>query len=263
MQGSPLFMYDLGYYRVVFISILLGFALFILFSSFPRNVFAYETSYETGYDGDRFIGDSGGTEIKDSQGFKVPNTVSINKAELYLKTNGGNTPTDAITVRIETDSSNCPSGSLVDANATGTISAASISSSYSFVVVNFSGSFSLTAATQYHLVLSVTNQNNDVHFLLGDDSSSPAYTDGTECQSFNGGAWSTATRDVLFRIGDPPAPTPTPAPTNYPTPGPISQIDLAASTSAAISDYLHYDFVYKAISLITGGILVGILIIKR
>ena len=159
------------------------------------------TSYTTGQDGDRFIGDTGGTEIRDAQGFQIPSNDTIISAELYLK-DGPTSPTDAITVRVETDSAGVPSGTLVDANATGTIAAASVTGTYQFLMVTFSGSFSLTASTQYHLVASVPNQSNDVYFIWGDDTTSPSYTGGTESQSFNGGAWGNAARDLLFKINN-------------------------------------------------------------
>lgn len=160
------------------------------------------TSYETGQDEDQFLGDSGGTEFRKAQSFQLSALSTVQTADLYL-TDGPSSPTDDITVRIETDDgSGFPSGTLVDANATGTISAASVTGSYQFLTCTFSGEFVLSATTTYHLVASVPNQSNDVRFHWGVDNGG-SYASGKAMSSSDGGAWSdtgAGNYDLLFKI---------------------------------------------------------------
>lgn len=166
------------------------------------------TSYETGQDEDQFIGDSGGNEFRKAQSFQISILANVDSADLYL-VDGPTSPTDAITVRVETDNgSGFPSGTLVDANATGTIAAASVTGSYQFLTCTFNAPFSLLASTTYHLVASVPNQSNDVRFHWGVDNGG-LYTSGKAMSSTNGGAWAdtgAGNYDLLFRInGEAPA----------------------------------------------------------
>lgn len=62
-------------------------------------------------------------------------------------------PSATFSVRIETDNSGSPSGTLAHANAYGTVSAGSITTSFVDTTVTLNGSFTLTAWTRYHLVV--------------------------------------------------------------------------------------------------------------
>lgn len=155
--------------------------------------------YETGNDANEIVGDEGGTEKAKSQGFQLPVGQTISGASFYLKKNAG-TPGD-ITVRIETDSTNKPSGTLAHSNATGTITAFS-TTSYGWVSVTFAGTFSLSATTTYHLVLKTAAAANDQNYAWAADASSPTLSSGAQSYSADGGSTWTAdsTKDQYFRL---------------------------------------------------------------
>lgn len=158
------------------------------------------TWYETGYDVDLAVGDIGGVETARSQGFQIGTSNQTVKAvQVYLK-KGSGIPGD-ITVRIETDSTNKPSGTLAHANATTTIPAFT-STDYAWVTATFINTFSLTASTTYHLVLKTAAATNDNYYHWASDQTSPTYTSGAESYSVDGGTTWTATtaRDFYFRI---------------------------------------------------------------
>lgn len=157
------------------------------------------TWYETGTDANKVVGDTGGTETAQSQGFQVAAALTVSGAQMYLKKAAG-TPGN-ITVTIETDSTNKPSGTLVNANATGTITAFT-TSSYAWVEVTFAGTFTLSATTTYHLVLKTAAAANDQNYTWAADASSPSYSSGANSHSEDGGSTWTAdsTTDQYFRV---------------------------------------------------------------
>lgn len=158
------------------------------------------TWYETGTDSDKIIGDTGGTETAQAQGFQVAATTKMKAVQVYIKKNAG-TPGD-ITVRIETNSTDKPSGTLVDAtNATATITAFS-TTSYGWVTVEFPASFSLTASTVYWIVLKTAAAANDQNYAWAADASSPTYTSSTMAASTDGGStWAAVSAaDAYFRL---------------------------------------------------------------
>lgn len=76
-----------------------------------------------------------------------------------------------LTIRVETDSSGEPSGTLVDANATATVTAASFSTSHTDENVTWGGSFALTKGTQYWLVFQVASTDGANYLSLSVNSS--------------------------------------------------------------------------------------------
>jgi hypothetical protein len=157
------------------------------------------TQYETGTDENLIIGDVGGVETAQSQGFKITTTTKVKSIQVYIKKNAG-TPGD-ITVRIETDSSAKPSGTLANAAATATIPAFT-TTTYGWVTVDFATAFSLTGGATYHVVQKTAAASNDNNYAWAADGSSPTYTDGAMSTSTDGGStWSAvATKDAYFRI---------------------------------------------------------------
>lgn len=155
--------------------------------------------YEQGVDAGKIIGDTGGVETAQSQGFEVSGNVTVSGAAFYLKKNAG-TPGD-ITVRIETDSTGKPSGTLADANATGTITAFT-TASYGWVEVTFAGTVALNTGTQYHLVLKTAAAANDNNYAIAADTTSPTYSNGAMSVSTDGGSTWTAVSgsDAYFRL---------------------------------------------------------------
>ena len=165
----------------------------------------FDTSAITWYsdtdtqDADELVGDEGGTEKAKSQGFQLADTQTVGAISVYIKKNAG-TPGD-ITVRIETDSSSKPSGTLADADAEATIPAFT-DTDYGWVNVEFTDPFALSGSTQYHLVLKTAAASNDNNYAWGADASSPSYSDGAQSYSTNGGSTWTAdsTKDQLFKV---------------------------------------------------------------
>lgn len=76
-----------------------------------------------------------------------------------------------VTVRIETDSSGEASGTLVDANATATISAGDISTSFDTEIASWAGAYALALGTTVHIVLSVASTDGTNYIGVGVNSS--------------------------------------------------------------------------------------------
>lgn len=106
-----------------------------------------------------------------------------------------------VTVRIETDNSGEPSGTLVDANATATISAGSIATSYATETATWAGSFSLSADTTYHIVFQVPSSDGTNYIAIGSNSSYDEnyLTFTTKIFDLDAGTWgSSATNSTPF-----------------------------------------------------------------
>jgi hypothetical protein len=155
--------------------------------------------FESGGDTDKKVGDVGGVETAQSQGFQLAEAQTIKALEVYLKKSAG-TPGD-ITVRIETDNGGVPSGDLVHANATTTIPAFS-TSTYAWKEAVFTNTFVLAKTTLYHIVLKTATADNDNNYSWDSDASSPGYADGAMSASTDGGAsWgAVAAADAYFRV---------------------------------------------------------------
>jgi phage tail sheath protein FI len=101
------------------------------------------------------LGNNGAADWNDevAMGFQVDDAVTIEKISVHLRkylTPG------TITVRIETDSAGTPSGTLVDANGTGTIAEGSVSTTDAgWIDCTLSGATPLAASTQYWLVMTL------------------------------------------------------------------------------------------------------------
>ena len=108
-----------------------------------------------------------------------------------------------LTWRIETDNAGEPSGSLVDANATGTISNSDVDTDYDYVHDDASGIFSLDANTRYWLVFyqgATADASNYYSFAVPTNSTYPR---GRAIYSNNsGGTWQEFSNktDIGFRI---------------------------------------------------------------
>lgn len=96
-----------------------------------------------------------------AQLFKVDEDCTLKTLQLYLKKTG--TPAGTITVRLETLTDNKPSGTLVHANATGTISEAGLTTSLALVTVDFTD-FAITAG-RYAIVISSDRADSDVNYV--------------------------------------------------------------------------------------------------
>ena len=157
-------------------------------------------SYTLGQDTDEQVAAATSTRV--SQGFKWNYAVSETRyatcgAILLKKVSG---TTTELTVRIETDSSGKPSGTLANIDATTTIAAFS-DTSYIWKSFSFTMPFLLTGNTQYHLVLKHTTEaTGDSIYAWGSDSSSPTYSNGVT-SNYNGTTWTAdSTTDCLFAL---------------------------------------------------------------
>lgn len=88
------------------------------------------------------------------------NGVSATTVNLNLATDAGDPGSDLL-IRIETDSSDEPSGTLADANATASVTHASLTATLTDTTATFAGAFTLTNNTKYWLVLQRAAFAND------------------------------------------------------------------------------------------------------
>ena len=89
-----------------------------------------------------------------SQGFKPNTSSTVTKIRLWLKKTGTPAGTDTLTLVIQTNSSGVPSGSAVTNGTSNTVDISdTLTTSYAWVEFTFTTNPSLTAGTQYHLVL--------------------------------------------------------------------------------------------------------------
>ncbi len=154
------------------------------------------TSYET-ITTDQLItcGDFSDTEYRPAQSFQVANTSTVFASSVRFGANGGS-PTGQVTLRIETDNSGKPSGTLVDANAT--IAFTPSASAWNNVV--FPGSFSLTASTTYWVRLYCDNQSTSNRWTISGYSSG-GYASGDMAYTTDGGTnWTVTEQDIAFKI---------------------------------------------------------------
>lgn len=140
-----------------------------------------------------------------AQSFKVSSyntsvSVPMSQVVLFIKKNAGTTT--QLTVRVETNSSGVPSGTLADSNATATI-AAITSTSYAPTTVKFSNPFNLLGSTTYWLVIKHTTEGsgNSQYFIESDTSGTNTYGNGN-LATFASSAWTSqgAGKDLLFAL---------------------------------------------------------------
>ncbi len=133
---------------------------------------------------------------KIAQSFTISTTKTITGARLYLRKIGS--PAGTMTLRIETDSSGSPSGTLAHANATITVDEAGLSTSYSDTLFNWPD-FSLNAGTYWLVLITSRAASNTDYVVWGADSSSPAYAGG-EMKSESSAVWSAQSKDGVFAV---------------------------------------------------------------
>ncbi len=140
------------------------------------------------------------TEI--SQGFKVETTGDVTKVKLWLKAVGTPAGTDEVTLEIHTDSSGVPSGTPVtNATSTAVDISDSLGSSYAWITFTFSTDPTLTAGTQYHLVLTGAFTISAVNYVhWGVDDYDVVYPDGSVSVE-DGTTWTTDPNyDACFEV---------------------------------------------------------------
>ena len=156
--------------------------------------------YETGTNENLYVGDNGGTEKAASQSFTVPAAVNLQAVQVYIRTGDG-APSGDVTVRIETNNAGVPSGTLVGASLTTTISTTSITGTYQFLTATFASSVALAASTTYWIVVKTAAMANDNNYIVASNSAG-SYANGNVATSVDGGStWSAqAGKDMYFRV---------------------------------------------------------------
>jgi len=129
-----------------------------------------------------------------AQSFKLSNyntTETITLTQLYLRLKKVAGTTTELTIRIETDSSGVPSGTLADDDATATISAFT-DTSYLYKKVSFSG-VTLSGNTTYWIVVQHTTEGSgSSQYAWSGDPCVPTYTNGNMAY-YASGAWTADT----------------------------------------------------------------------
>ena len=133
-----------------------------------------------------------------AQSFEVAGSQIVKSVDLWLKKVGS--PAGTLTLRIETDNSGEPSGTLADANLTTTVAESSLSSSYGAIAFTFTTSASISGSTPYWLVLSTDRSASETDYVAwGADGSAPSYADG-EMMSELSSSWSAESADAIFEV---------------------------------------------------------------
>ncbi len=141
-----------------------------------------------------FVGDYLGHEYRGAQSFQLSDNLLVTAVEVGNTLNY-NTPTGNWTLRIETDSSGVPSGSLADANASIVVAPPSPNNT---VKGTFATPFNLTGSTTYWLVIQCDNQNSAGWQPFMKETN--VYANGTRAVSDNG-VWGVITgHDLYFKI---------------------------------------------------------------
>ncbi len=109
------------------------------------------------------------------------------------------TPSDNATFRIETDNAGAPSGTLADANATGTIAGSSLTPGFVDTTITFAGAFTLTLGTKYWIVIGRSGTLSDTNYyslgganLAGTENTISLEDTISLGSRFNGTNWITA-----------------------------------------------------------------------
>ena len=107
-------------------------------------------------------------------------------------------PADSITIRIETDTSWNPSGTLANANSTATITGVSLTTTLADTTVTFAGAFTLTDWVLYHIVLSrITSVDVANYYIIGGYARNMR---GFKTNIYNGTVWGIAGGTIMKYI---------------------------------------------------------------
>ena len=127
------------------------------------------------------LGDTGGLETRKAQIFRLSKNLCITAVEIKNRQAGAGTPSGNWTLRIETESSSKPSGTLAHANASVVVAPPSINT---IIKGTFANPFVLNGSTNYWLVVQCDNQSTDNYWRIS--STDVVYTG--QAYSFDGGA---------------------------------------------------------------------------
>lgn len=127
--------------------------------------------------------------------------VSWSTIELSIKKFAS--PSAAFSVRIETDNAGSPSGTLAHANAYGTVSAWTVTTSFVDTTITLNGAFTLTAWVKYHVVVfagtyasETINSTNFYAIWFSTVNSTTRFG-----KHYNGSIWTTGVGEVISESG--------------------------------------------------------------
>jgi hypothetical protein len=158
-----------------------------------------ETNASATVDTDKSVGDNDLRHWR-SQGFQVDSDGKVGYISLWLKK--VLVPTGTLTVSIQTDAAGLPSGTNVTNGVSTTVTATDLSTSYGWINFFFFIPPSLTAATQYHMVLKRSVADDATNYVIwGADASAPGYAEGTgEVYKLSTTTWSSEATDHAFCV---------------------------------------------------------------
>lgn len=145
-----------------------------------------------GYTGN--LGNVSGVEYRQGQSFQVQFPARVTSLEVR-QTSVAGSPSGNWDLRIETDSGGLPSGSLVTAGATVTVSPPGAGNS---VKGTFASPIKLSPSTVYHLVIQCNNQSVGNLWTITRDAATYAY--GTVVQSTDGTWAAILGRETWFKV---------------------------------------------------------------
>jgi hypothetical protein len=138
------------------------------------------------------------TTKRAAQSFVPSSTGNIQRVDLYAAITGA---PGSLTVRIETDSSGSPSGTLVNGNAAVTVLASNFSGVLGWVAANFPAAFSVTSGTTYWIVISGASLTAANKYVF--QANNNRYAAGVMKRSTNSGAAYSgfaSGEDLMFRF---------------------------------------------------------------
>lgn len=127
-----------------------------------------------------------------AQSFTAPDNEKIIKFSLKVKKVGS--PGNA-TVRLTADNANKPSTSTL---ASGTLTASTVGSGYSFIDVSMSTNPNLTSGTKYWVVID-GGANNSNYYQWASNNSYASH-EAKYSSNFSGGTWTAANTDMAFKV---------------------------------------------------------------
>lgn len=141
---------------------------------------------------------SGGSGTEESQAQTFTTTREMEVIAVKLKLFKESSPVDNLIVRIETTSAGVPTGTLVHANATGTISASSLTTSTSGAnyKISFAGEFTLSSGVVYAVVLTRSGARDTTNRVVSPTNTTVLYSGGSS-YSKNSGTWSINTGEDI------------------------------------------------------------------
>lgn len=143
------------------------------------------------------LGDYENNEYRVAQGFQLSiSNLLITAIEVGRYTGTSGTPTGDWTLRIETDSSGVPSGSLANSNASVTVTPPAESGT---VKGTFSTPFILSASTQYWIVINCDNQSTSNNWKVSAKLNG-SYSGGCIASSTNGTWLAYSSHDMYFKV---------------------------------------------------------------